>query len=117
VTESVSMIISNNSFEDSVGSHIAAVPFDATVDLSSYILDSNTFSTDHGQPISIYPNHAGPQTITGADFSETFRGNQGLSPGPFTFEGGGGADKFFGSAGIDTASYVSSSEGVSINLL
>ena len=111
-----------------MGSHIAAVPFDATVDVSTYIASSNTFSADHPRPISIYPNHTGAETITGTDFNETFKGgdptnngDHGLSTGPFTFhgaggndmliggdlndtlDGGAGADQLIGGAGTDTA--------------
>jgi hypothetical protein len=80
VTESTSMVISANSFENSLGSHIAAVPFAQNVDVSSYILSDNTFSNDHPRPVSIYPNDQAnqPVSITGTAFGDTFKGRDNL---------------------------------------
>ena len=106
LTESTSMVVSANSFENSVGSHIGALPFAQNVDVSSYILGDNTFSNDHPRPISIYPNDQANQavSITGTAFGDTFKGrdnagDHGLSNGPFTFTGGPGNDVYYVSSG------------------
>jgi hypothetical protein len=102
LTESTGVVISNNSFENSVGSHIAALPFAQNVDLSTYILGNNTFSNDHPRPISVYPNDQNNEavTVTGTDFGDTFKardnnGDHGLSNGPFVLSGGGGNDVYY----------------------
>jgi Ca2+-binding RTX toxin-like protein len=107
VTESVDMVISRNTFSNSVGAHIAAVPFETPADVSSYVQGDNVF-LDQDRPVSIYPNNAGAQDVTGTQFGDTFRGsdptgqgNQGLSPGSLTFDGGEGNDRIFGSAQND----------------
>ena len=103
LTESIAMIVSGNTFQNSVGVHVGVLPFAAIADVSSYILADNIF-LDQDRPVSIYPNNAGGMTVTGSVFADTFRGtdptllgNQGLSPGPFTVDTGAGADRIFGS--------------------
>jgi hypothetical protein len=106
LTESTSMVVSADSFENSIGSHIGALPFAQNVDVSSYILGDNTFSNDHPRPITIYPNDQANQavSITGTAFGDTFKGrdnlgDHGLSNGPFTFTGGPGNDVYYVSSG------------------
>ncbi len=108
LTESVSMIISANDFENSAaGSHVAALPFAPTVDVSSFIKSDNTFSSDLPYDVAIYPNAPGAQTITGTDFSDKIKGpdnpngDVGLSPGPLTINGGNGDDIIYASSGND----------------
>jgi pectin methylesterase-like acyl-CoA thioesterase len=105
VTESTSMIISANAFSHETGSQVAALPFVST-DVSTYVLGDNTFD-NNSQPVSIYPNAPGAQTVTGTNFDDKFKGgdnegDHGLSPGPLTFHGGNGNDTIFGSAAGDT---------------
>jgi hypothetical protein len=102
LTESVSVTVANSTFDNSVGSHIGALPFAQNVDVSSYILSSNTFDNDHPRPVTIYPNDQVNEavSITGTAFSDTFRardnnGDHGLSNGPFTVSGGDGDDVYF----------------------
>ena len=100
VTESVDLVISDNSFEDSVGAHIALTPFAATVTVADFVFDNNFLDLDaKPNPISIFPNGGAGQEIFGSDVAESFRG-ESLS-GPFTFHGGGGNDIAIGSTGDD----------------
>src|SRR5262249_33985096 len=110
LTESTSMIISGNHFSNMVGSQVAALPFASTVDVSTYVLGDNTFD-NNSQPVSIYPNAPGAQSITGTVFDDKVKGNAntgdgGLSTGPLTEHGEGGNDTLFGTASTtDTAVY------------
>jgi VCBS repeat-containing protein/parallel beta-helix repeat protein len=106
LTESTSMIISGNAFSNMDGSQVGALPFVST-DVSTYVLGNNTFDTN-SQPVSIYPNASGAQTITGTAFDDKLKGGKntgdsGLSPGPLTFHGEGGNDKIYGSLGSQDA--------------
>ncbi|MEA2879412.1 MAG: large repetitive protein [Hyphomicrobiales bacterium] len=105
LTESVSMIITGNAFSNMVGSQVAALPFVDT-DVSTFVLADNTFD-NNSQPVSIYPNAAGTQTVSGTVFSDKFKGgdnfgDHGLSTGPLTFHGGAGNDIVYGSDLGDT---------------
>jgi VCBS repeat-containing protein len=105
LTESVSMIITGNAFSNMVGSQVAALPFVDT-DVSTFVLADNTFDAN-SQPVSIYPNAPGTQTITGTVFSDKLKGgdnsgDHGLSVGPLTFHGGAGNDIVYGSDLGDT---------------
>src|SRR5215475_6915978 len=113
LTESQGVILSNNTFADSVGSHVGVLSFDATVDASAFVQSSNSFSGT-GRPVSMYPNNqSGGVDATGTVFYDTFKGSDpsgfgdhGLSVGPFTVHPGGGDDIVFGSvANVDTATY------------
>ena len=100
VTELVDLVISDNSFEDSVGAHIALAPFAATATVADFVFDNNFLDLDaKPNPISIFPNGGAGQEIFGSDVAESFRGDS-LS-GPFTFHGGGGNDIAIGSTGDD----------------
>ena len=111
LTESTSMIISNNSFENSVGSHVASLSNAPSYDASNFILSDNTFSADHLQSVSIYPNASGSQIITGTDYNDSFKGDYpGVGPGPFTFDGGAGSDSIVGGAANDTV--IGTADGV-----
>src|SRR5262245_26098291 len=100
LTESQGVVLSNNSFVDSVGSHVGVLSFDAVVDASAFVLGSNTFSGGP-RPVVIYPNNtSGGVDATGTVFDDTFRardnnGDHGLSNGPFTLRGGQGNDTYF----------------------
>src|SRR5262249_60556451 len=104
LTESQGVILSNNSFVDSVGSHVGVLSFDAVVDASAFVLDSNTFSGGP-RPVVVYPNNqSGGVDATGTVFDDTFRardnnGDHGLSNGPFTLSGGLGNDTYFAGDG------------------
>src|SRR5262249_38604814 len=101
LTESQGVVLSNNSFVDSVGSHVGVLSFDAVVDASDFVLGNNTFSGGR-RPVVIYPNtHDGcPSAVAGAWSDDTFRardndGDHGLSNGPFTLRGLQGNDTYF----------------------
>jgi VCBS repeat-containing protein len=110
LTESTTMIISDNTFENSSGSHVASLSNASSYDASSFILDDNTFSNDHPQSVSIYPNAPGAQTITGTDHNDNFKGDSVAGSGPFTFDGGAGSDRIVGGAGNDTV--IGTADGV-----
>src|SRR5262249_57115968 len=97
--ESQGVILSNNTFANSAGSHVGVLSFDATVDASAFVQGSNSFSGT-GRPVSMYPNNqSGGGDATGTVFDDTFKGSdpsgfgdQGLSAGPFPVHAGGGDD-------------------------
>ena len=101
VTESVDLVISDNSFEDSVGAHIALTPFAATATVADFVFNNNFLDLDvKPNPITIFPNGGAGQEIFGSNVAESFRGD--FFSGPFTFHGGGGNDIAIGSTGDDT---------------
>src|SRR5262249_5019789 len=91
LTESTATVISHNTFVDSVGAQVGALPFDPTVDVSTYVLSDNTFSGS-AREVVIYPNAPGSQDITGTAFNDTFQAHDGN-------------DHLVGGAGTDTAVY------------
>ena len=88
VTESTDVEITHNSFENSVGAHIAAAPsVDTTI--GDYIHD-NTFH-DQDRPISVYLIGAA-DNVVGSDVSETFHSEYFAAP--VTIDGAGGDDVY-----------------------
>jgi len=102
VTESVVIQISDNSFHDSIGSHIAVAGF-TDVDLNDFIGSDNTFTGTGSRPIGVFPNEPNansPMTITGTDFKEKVFGEDAL--GALVVNAGGGNDEVNGSSFGDT---------------
>src|SRR5262249_18546442 len=104
LTESQGVTLSNNSFVDSVGSHVGVLSFDPIVDASSFVLASNSFSGSTTEVV-LYPNNqSGGVNETGTVFNDVFKardngGDHGLSNGPFTLSGGQGNDVYHVSQG------------------
>jgi Ca2+-binding RTX toxin-like protein len=119
VTESVDIDITNNTFSNSVGAHIAPLPY-VDVDLDT-MLSGNTF-LDQDRPITVYLNGPAGQEVIGTDVAETFRaeyhggggveihaegGNDSIvgSSDDDVLDGGTGNDTIGGADGTDTADY------------
>src|SRR6185369_10369680 len=96
VSESTHVVITANTFSNSVGAHIAPLPFEDT-SIATYVHDNNF--VDQDRPISIYLNGAADD-VTGSDVAETIHAE--YVAGPVTLHGGGGNDGLIGSAGDDT---------------
>ena len=90
ITESVDIEITGNTFSNSVGAHVAPLPFvDANI---ADIVHDNTF-LDQDRPITVFLNEPlglNPQDIIGSDVAETFRVE--YHNGTSTIDGNGGSD-------------------------
>jgi hypothetical protein len=96
LTESVHVEITGNTFSNSVGAHVAPLPFEDT-SIATFVHD-NTF-LDEVRPITVYLNGAADD-VTGSSVAETITAE--YVSGPVTLHGGGGNDKLIGSASGDT---------------
>jgi Big-like domain-containing protein/VCBS repeat protein/copper-binding protein NosD/peptidase M10/serralysin-like protein/hemolysin type calcium-binding protein len=105
ITESVDIEITGNTFSNSVGAHVAPLPF-TDADIADIVHD-NTF-LDQDRPITVFLNEAlaaSPQVIEGSDVAETFR-----------VEYHNGAADIDGAGGSDAISFADNTASVTIDL-
>ncbi|WP_442582830.1 VCBS domain-containing protein [Mesorhizobium sp. ASY16-5R] len=100
VTESTGVVISGNSFNNSVGAHIAPLPF-VDADIGDFVFDNSFVDiATKPRPITVYANGPSGQTIDGSDVSETITGE--YAGGGVNLNGNGGNDRLIGGSNGDT---------------
>ena len=101
-----SSFIDNNSFNNSVGSHIGYGTYLSVEDMRDFIGTNNVF-TGTGRPVGIFAygdGTPGGQDVTGTEYADGFFGSEFVagSGNDSTFHGLGGNDFHYGGAGNDT---------------
>ena len=102
----VGTIISNNSFTNSVGSHIGYGSFDSIEDMAVYFGPGNAFGgTNRAVSVFTYGDgDAGGQVIYGTEYADGLNGSEFIagSDNDNEFHGRGGDDRLTGNSGNDT---------------
>jgi Ca2+-binding RTX toxin-like protein len=96
ITESITVIITGNTFGNSAGAHVVPLPF-GDVDVTDVVFDNNYLDRD--RPITVYLNGTADE-VTGSAVAETITAE--YVSGPVTLSGGGGNDHLIGSAAGDS---------------
>jgi serralysin len=111
--------IDNNSFANSVGSHIGYGTYLSVEDMRNFVGTNNTFSGTGSRAVGIFADGDGTpggQDVTGTEYADGFFGTEfvansgndsifhGLG-GNDSMHGGAGNDTFDGGSGTDTAAY------------
>ncbi|MFL6843435.1 MAG: M10 family metallopeptidase C-terminal domain-containing protein [Allosphingosinicella sp.] len=111
--------IDNNSFANSVGSHIGYGTYLSVEDMRNFVGTNNTFTGTGSRAVGIFAygdGTPGGQDVTGTEYADGFFGSEfvagsgddstfhGLG-GNDSMYGGSGNDIFDGGSGIDTSSY------------
>jgi Ca2+-binding RTX toxin-like protein len=99
--------IDNNSFINSVGSHIGYGTYLSVEDMRNIVGTGNSFSGTGSRAVGIFAygdGTPGGQDVTGTEFADGFFGNEFVagSGNDSTFHGLGGNDSMLGGAGNDT---------------
>ncbi|MGZ9062039.1 MAG: hypothetical protein ACXW2K_09015, partial [Allosphingosinicella sp.] len=114
-----SSFIDNNSFNDSVGSHIGYGTYLSVEDMRDFVGTNNTFTGTGSRAVGIFAygdGTPGGQDVTGTEYADGFFGSEfvagsgndstfhGLG-GNDSMSGGAGNDSYDGGSGIDTAAF------------
>jgi serralysin len=99
--------IDNNSFANSVGSHIGYGTYLSVEDMRNLVGTNNTFSGTGSRAVGIFAygdGTPGGQDVTGTEYADGFFGSEFVagSGNDSTFHGLGGNDSMYGGAGNDT---------------
>ena len=102
-----SSFIDNNSFNNSVGSHIGYGTYLSVEDMRDFVGTNNTFTGTGSRAVGIFAygdGTPGGQDVTGTEYADGFFGSEFVagSGNNSTFHGLGGNDSMYGGNGNDT---------------
>jgi len=102
-----SSFIDNNSFNNSVGSHIGYGTYLSVEDMRDFVGTNNTFTGTGTRAVGIFAygdGTPGGQDVTGTEYADGFFGSEFVSGSgnDSTFHGLGGNDSHYGGAGNDS---------------
>jgi hypothetical protein len=117
VSESVGMVISNDSFQHSgtpsyqIGADIVTDGNQSNIDLGTFISSNSNFSAGDTTQLSVYLNASGPVTLTN-DTGINARIHGEFAAGPLTYNGGSASDTITGTPLNDTFNVGSGNDSI-----